>query len=747
MKLKQILSIITALAVASAAVMSMTLVTADTRDNVDGYDDAKVNDYDLIDFEDMTADTEGEPEEAEPEESESEEVDPDPEETEPELQPGDVVAEGDFAFKLLEDGTLAVTGYNGSEEFVQIPAEAAERAVTAISDGAAIGGVWVYVPETVTYIGENAFGNADGLTIFGYSNAESYAAENGLQFFAAGGETLVDNFYEVEVTLQEFYGAVLNISEGYHSGASEGVYFNVSLSDGAGAVIQPESSLLVKIKVPLGWTGKTVGAYSVDADGTVQEINSLNLNGYIAFFTDSLGEFMIAPQEATEPEPDEGEETTDPEETTEPEETEEPEPEPEPEVTTTPITTTAPESAEPDVTSEPEVTDQPEDTTDPEITTEPEDTEEPEETSEPEDVTEPDETEEEVTETEPEVTTTEAVTTADTEAAGTEPETVPTEEELTTTEPVPDESEADTTEALTAEDSGTSEPDEAEDTEVSESEITEEPETTITEEVVTAEEPEPAPEEAEGDSDGTTTVPPGASIPLPGEEATEEADETDTVSSAIQVAPTIDVTVPSNISVIINPYGMNINLDGVDYKASGVSSPVYTIINKTTSTDVKVEASAFLTVPVIEYTDGAGVTAVKPTIKVVDNPAEVAAASEKTVCAYVLALGSAVQCDRYYIDNPPDLFADGDPDFDESTLVFADASVEAKENSCTLITLDKAEEDTFTYAQFRISGNITDNSVDEWTDSDVINVNLVLCIMPVEEDNVEQTTEDELIEE
>ena len=714
MKLKRIIAAVTTPAVALAAVLSMTIVDADTRDTANGVGTMVINDYGLVDYEDMTdeggeitepsdedgddnegeigegddgedetgegddgedesgegddgedesgeGDDEGETGEGDDGEDESGEGDDGEDESgegeddegevttpgDEETEPDDDLTDGDFTYALSEDDTVIIIGYIGSDEVIAVPDEIGGRPVTAIADDALIACTWVYIPASVAYIGENAFVytvDEDGeasLTVFGStaSYAESYAYENGVSFFAVGGASFVDDFRDIEVIFQEVDGsdaAGLNVTDGYHSGSSAGVYFHISVLDSSGSEIQPEIPVLVRIKVPYGWKDENVSVYRVDIDGSEYKLNSYISDDCIVFITEELSEFMIAPEDATEP--DDG---TDPDITTVPE------------ITTPEVTTTE----EPAVTTEPVVT-----TT--EVTT-------PITTTTPETTTAP------ATTTEP-VVTTDPVTTD---------EPVITVPSITTTEPV----------------------------------ITDDP--TITDPVITTEPPE------------TTDEPEITTMPADGEgtDDTDETDKTPPISFEVEIAPTINVTVPSSLSVTINPYGAPVNFNGVEY-AAGISSPVYTIINRTTTSGIQVVGTASIVVPVSSYVDSDGATVLKPTIQVVDTPTEVAWAGKKSVCAYVLVASSTEQIYQE-TEEVANLFENGDPAFESGeTLVFADASIEDNANTGTMAVLDMAEsEDAFTYAQFKIVGDLTGNDVETWSEADEFIVNLVLNITPTED--------------
>lgn len=61
--------------------------------------------------------------------------------------------------------------------------------------------------------------------------------------------------------------------------------------------------------------------------------------------------------------------------------------------------------------------------------------------------------------------------------------------------------------------------------------------------------------------------------------------------SAGFVAPTMDVTVPTEIKGVINPYKINVVVDGLTFESEGVASPKYTITNNSTDVGVKVNAT------------------------------------------------------------------------------------------------------------------------------------------------------------
>ncbi|MGN0995532.1 MAG: leucine-rich repeat protein, partial [Candidatus Ventricola sp.] len=76
------------------------------------------------------------------------------------------VNEADFAFSALEDGTLAITRYTGSDTLLHIPAQLSGKRVTRIGESAfeACASLQqVILPDTVTALGDRAFAGCSSL--------------------------------------------------------------------------------------------------------------------------------------------------------------------------------------------------------------------------------------------------------------------------------------------------------------------------------------------------------------------------------------------------------------------------------------------------------------------------------------------------------------------------------------------------------------------------------------------------------
>lgn len=69
-----------------------------------------------------------------------------------------------FEYQLLEDGTAEITGYLGTEEYLEIPSELNGTAVTSIADGAFIEANDIVIPDSITKIGTYAISDCNRIS-------------------------------------------------------------------------------------------------------------------------------------------------------------------------------------------------------------------------------------------------------------------------------------------------------------------------------------------------------------------------------------------------------------------------------------------------------------------------------------------------------------------------------------------------------------------------------------------------------
>ena len=254
------------------------------------------------------------------------------------------------------------------------------------------------------------------------------------------------------------------------------------------------------------------------------------------------------------------------------------------------------------------------------------------------------------------------------------------------------------------------------------------------------------------------------------------AGEVKLTASAGVATPAIDVSVPSTIAAVVNPYGVPVTVNKVTYGAEGLASPLYTIVNRTTTSAVKVTATASVTVPTTVHntTDDKSVT---PNIKVVDSKDGVKSgetdnkAGDKFLYAYVVGSKSvsatiAVEGATPNATKNTSGVITFDPTLLKAQITAPeDGLLEAAENKGevvkfvdltatkgtdgqlnntnvakpqTLIVLGKATiadttgklavGDKVCYGQFQIGGKVNDDVV--WGTADKINVNLILNLTP-----------------
>ena len=108
------------------------------------------------------------------------------------LSPGDLSGEvpekteGDYSYTELEDGTVEITKYNGSESTVDIPAQIGGKSVTGIGYEAFEGCTLLTsltIPDSVTDIGYNAFYNCTSLKVVTISANVRFIGEEAFGYY------------------------------------------------------------------------------------------------------------------------------------------------------------------------------------------------------------------------------------------------------------------------------------------------------------------------------------------------------------------------------------------------------------------------------------------------------------------------------------------------------------------------------------------------------------------------------------
>ena len=227
-----------------------------------------------------------------------------------------------------------------------------------------------------------------------------------------------------------------------------------------------------------------------------------------------------------------------------------------------------------------------------------------------------------------------------------------------------------------------------------------------------------------GTGSGTGSSGSGAA-PYVNNKSISAAGATNYTFTASLATPAINVTVPSSISAVINPYGVAIRTSSGNYGADGITSPLYTIRNKTETSAVAIRAATYLTVP--KDKNGA------PAITVCETPDQVKSSNDKALTAYLLAAVSGGKVADEGSESENLIEADGVEFTAGKTIVFADATVNSENSgNGTLMVIPKANYENgslkgYYYGHFRISGAVSDAG---WGSSDKVTLSIVFNIVP-----------------
>ena len=161
---------------------------------------------------------------------------------------------GDFQYSALDDGTVEITGYNGSAEKVDIPAEIDGKSVTSIGNRAFNGCTSltsITIPNSVTEIGSGAFSSCTSLTSIKIPDSVMQIGD-----YVFVGCT---NLIEIEVeTDNKFYssdkGVLFNKNKTeiicYPAGIKDTIYLIPSSVTSIGKRAFQNCSNLINIKIP-----------------------------------------------------------------------------------------------------------------------------------------------------------------------------------------------------------------------------------------------------------------------------------------------------------------------------------------------------------------------------------------------------------------------------------------------------------------------------------------------------------------
>ncbi len=218
-----------------------------------------------------------------------------------------VVAGEKFEYSLNEEGTYTITGYDGEDEILEIPAYIDDIAVTELSAHSLyndISGYKLIIPETIKKIGSNALTCSNLTEIEVHPDNEYFCDVDGVLFnkdvtiLVYYPEDREELYYTVPSTVTEIggygfhYGGQLEritLPEGLKTLNTRAFYFVDSLKEinlpdgleyiGSGAFIG--ASELTEIRVPD--SVKTIGSYAFESCSSLKNI-------YLGSATESVGD-------------------------------------------------------------------------------------------------------------------------------------------------------------------------------------------------------------------------------------------------------------------------------------------------------------------------------------------------------------------------------------------------------------------------------------------------------------------------
>ena len=149
----------------------------------------------------------------------------------------------------------------------------------------------ITIPDSVTSIGECAFMYCDNLTIYGYKNtaAEEYALNNGFEFINLAEErTLTDKATSISVSGVVNSNADLNVSKLENTYEKSVATYDITLQKD-GIAIQPDGAITIKIPSDV----KDCKVMWLKDDGTAEDMNAEYIDGCYVFTTNHLSVYAL----------------------------------------------------------------------------------------------------------------------------------------------------------------------------------------------------------------------------------------------------------------------------------------------------------------------------------------------------------------------------------------------------------------------------------------------------------------------
>ena len=265
----------------------------------------------------------------------------------------DDIIDDNFEYRLLENGTIEITKYIGSDTRVTIPSYIGGLRVTSIGSSAFQGcttitdivipgnvagigyrafynctslknveiqdGVTsigqeafrycgelerIIIPSTVVLIGQNAFSNCEKLILFVYSNSNAldYADNNSLKY------VIISSYVDKTTNISVESGTVTNLGKNSNfvvSQITNGKSFDLTAKsfdnfnlyeigfEEDGSIVAIDGMCIVKIPVSAGMNIETCKVYYLNDENQFIDMRAVYKDGYMVFQTDHFSKYIV----------------------------------------------------------------------------------------------------------------------------------------------------------------------------------------------------------------------------------------------------------------------------------------------------------------------------------------------------------------------------------------------------------------------------------------------------------------------
>ncbi len=167
-----------------------------------------------------------------------------------------------------------------------------------------VDGVWygvaeVIIPNSVTYIGENACVFHGIKCVYGYSGsyAETYVNENmSCDFIPLNVANNTENDITVVFDNENVYDKNMVVNVDTLDVQDNSIVYDITLTVD-GVEVQPENSVAVKIPVPETMDADNIKVFREETDGTYTDMNAVVENEYAIFSTEHFSKYILTTED------------------------------------------------------------------------------------------------------------------------------------------------------------------------------------------------------------------------------------------------------------------------------------------------------------------------------------------------------------------------------------------------------------------------------------------------------------------